>query len=454
LIDTGPWRLPNGWAPRPYQDPLWDYLNGGGRYAVQIAHRRWGKDETVLNWIAVASQLRVGNYWYLLPQISQGRKVIWEAIDPKRGINRVDVVFPHWMRSRTIDNNMFIEFKNGSTFQVVGSDNYDRLVGASPVGIVFSEWALSNPQAWPFLRPIIAENKGWVVFITTPRGQNHAKTLLDTAKTEPGWFWSLSSVNDTNVFSNEVLEAELRQMVKDFGEVQGNSLFSQEYECSFTAPILGSYYADALQHAEAEGRICELQIEPGLPIHTAWDLGRSDSTAIWFIQYVRPFYHLVGYYESNGAALHHYVDKLHEFRIHNRWRYGRHWFPHDVANHELISEFSRKESLESMGIAVERVPAHNPLDGINAVRRMLDRTRIDPVRCERGLECLRNYRRQWNEKTRSWSEGEYKDWTNHGCDALRTFAAGYDEPRSPGPKKDTLGRYYESGIVGPTQWSA
>jgi hypothetical protein len=137
---------------------------------------------------------------------------------------------------------------------------------------------------------------------------------------------------------------------------------------------------EALQHAEAEGRICPLKVEPGIPVHTAWDLGRSDTTAIWFIQYVRPHYHLVGYYESSGAALHHYVEKLAEFRLQNKWKYGRHFFPHDVANHGLISVLSRRETLEGLGIDMGVVPAHNVLDGVNAVRRMLDRTRIDRTR--------------------------------------------------------------------------
>jgi hypothetical protein len=181
--------LPANWRPRPYQLALWGYLENGGLRADVAAHRRWGKDDVALNWAAVASQQRIGTYWHLLPEASQARKAIWEAINPHTGKRRIDEAFPKAMRETTLNNEMFIRFKNGSSWQVIGSDNYDSLVGAPPVGITFSEWALARPEAWTYLRPILAENGGWALFIWTPRGRNHATRAFEAREQDrAGWF--------------------------------------------------------------------------------------------------------------------------------------------------------------------------------------------------------------------------------------------------------------------------
>ncbi len=180
--------LPLDWAPRPDQRALWDYLESGGKRAVMVAHRRWGKDEVGLHFAAVAALQRPGNYWHMLPQYGQARRVIWEAVNPRTGRRRIDEAFPQEIRRRTIDGEMLIELANGSTWQLVGSDNFDSLVGSPPVGIVFSEYALADPMAWAYFRPILAENGGWALFIYTPRGRNHGKTLYDFARSEEGWF--------------------------------------------------------------------------------------------------------------------------------------------------------------------------------------------------------------------------------------------------------------------------
>src|SRR5512139_3434902 len=167
-------RLPHNWQPRPYQMPAWDYLERGGRHAELVWHRRAGKDELGLHWTAVASFQRTATYWYCLPQYNQARKAIWDAINPHTGKKRIDEAFPKELRKSTRNQEMMIQFVNDSTFQVVGSDNPDSLVGSPPAGIVYSEWALSNPDVRAYLRPILTENRGWQIFNTTPRGRNHA----------------------------------------------------------------------------------------------------------------------------------------------------------------------------------------------------------------------------------------------------------------------------------------
>ena len=171
-----------------------------------VAHRRWGKDDVALHWTAQEAFRRRGVYWHMLPQASQARKAIWEAVNPHTGIRRINEAFPRELRAATRENEMFIRFKNESTWQVIGSDNYDSLVGSPPIGVVFSEWALAKPQAWAYIRPILAENDGTAFFITTPRGNNHAARMFRSMPDSA--FVEKSTAYDTDVFTKEQLEQE------------------------------------------------------------------------------------------------------------------------------------------------------------------------------------------------------------------------------------------------------
>ncbi|KKK87773.1 hypothetical protein LCGC14_2749900 [marine sediment metagenome] len=199
-------RIPNNWNPRKYQMPAWLYLQKGGTLLYVIAHRRWGKDDVILHWTARSTQLRPGTYWHMLPQASQARKAVWDAVNPHTGIRRINEAFPVEIRETTREQEMLIVFKSGSTWQVIGSDNYDSLVGSPPVGVAFSEWALAKPQAWAYLRPILAENGGWAAFITTPRGNNHAARMYESLQRDPKAMVILSTALDTDVFSQEQLD--------------------------------------------------------------------------------------------------------------------------------------------------------------------------------------------------------------------------------------------------------
>lgn len=418
------------WQPREYQLPFWNYLTSGGRRACVIWHRRSGKDDVALNWTARAAHERVGEYWHMLPEASQGRKVVWDAVSPHTGRRRIDQAFPVEMRDRTRENDMVIQFKNGSLWRVVGSDNYESLLGSTPVGVVFSEWALADPQAWAFLRPILMENGGWVIFITTPRGTNHARTTYELARKEPAWFAQILATQDTKVFTPEQLADELRELQHDYGIEEGAALFEQEYNCSFDAALVGSYYGPYLSRASKTERIGKIPIDRGVLVHTSWDLGISDSTAIWFVQCVGKERRLVDYHEASGVGLDEYARILREKQEKHGWIYGIHYFPHDIEVRELGNKgLSRSDTLQGLGIKAKVVPQHNVNDGINAVRRMLDSTWIDETRCERGLNALRNYRREWDEKLKMFRDHPLHDWSSHGADALRTFASGHRDPK-------------------------
>ena len=285
-------KIPNLWRPRKYQLKLWKYLENGGKRAVAVWHRRAGKDSLALNWTAVAAFERVGVYWHMLPLQTQARKVVWDAID-KQGRRVIDQVFPPELRKSSNAQEMKIELLNGSIWQCVGSDNYNSLVGANPVGVVFSEYSIADPASWDFIRPILAENEGWALFIYTPRGRNHGLSLFETAQKADGWFVQKLGVSETKAIPISAVDAE-----RAAGMDEDTVL--QEFYCSFDAAVKGAYYASLLNQAENDKRIGFVPHDASKPVYTAWDLGVGDATAIWFYQVQGGEVDVIDYYEVSG----------------------------------------------------------------------------------------------------------------------------------------------------------
>lgn len=415
--------LPNAWEPREYQDQLWRYLHKGGKRAIAIWPRRHGKDDVALHYTACAAMERVGVYWHLLPQQNQARKAIWDAVNPHTGRRRIDDAFPREIRDTTREQDMMIRFKNGSTWQVIGSDNYDALVGTPPVGVVFSEWALSNPQAWSLIRPILAENGGWAIFITTPRGRNHAHRMFEMAQASGDWFAEKLVATETGVFSSETLESERQELIAERGEEDGEAIYQQEYMTSFSAGLPGAYYAKTIDKIERDGRITFVPYNPQKQVHTAWDLGRNDATAIWFVQTNGAGWDVIDYLANTSVGIDWYVKALKE----RDYNYGEHLMPHDADNEQLISATgSIRQTVESMGLRNVRVVPRTAsvANDINEVRQILPMCRFDKEKCEKGLDALRSYRRVWDEKLKAYRDTPLHDWASDPADAFRTFAIG------------------------------
>lgn len=451
-------RLPNSWRPRPYQLPAWSAWERGIKRESLIWHRRAGKDDYELHKTAVAAHpptsgiampgQRIANYWHCLPQYTQARKAIWEAINPKTGKKRIDEAFPKELRSRTDSQSMTIEFKIGSAWRVVGSDNPDSLVGAPPFGIVFSEWALSNPSAWGYLSPILAENGGWASFITTSRGRNHAYTLhqraLKSARTDGQWFAETLTVDDTGVVTPQMIEEARNDYVALFGRDAAEALIQQEYHCSFEAAILGAYWGREMVDAEREGRLGVVDHDEALPVHTAWDLGVGDDTAIWLFQISAGQIHVIDYYADSGKWAGHYVEWLEARQKQCGYRYGHDWVPHDARARDWTNKGpggeakTRIQTLLELGRKPRIVPDHTLDDGINAARRMLRRCRFDAERCDLGIEALRQYKREWDDDKKAFKDKPLHDWTSHAADAFRYLCIAASPVVSTGvaPPKD------------------
>lgn len=414
-------RLPHKWDPRPYQLDLYDYLVDGGKRADVVAHRRWGKDEVALHWTALAASQVVGNYWHLLPEASQGRKAIWEAVNPHTGRRRIEEAFPAEIRAKRSNDEMKLWLGNGSSWQVAGSDNYNSLVGSSPAGVVFSEWSLAKPEAWTYIRPILAENDGWALFLWTPRGRNHATRAFESREARPlEWFTLRSSADKTQVFSEAQLARERAELIAETGsEDEGQARFASEYLVDFEAAAPGAYYASLLGRARQDGRIGRVPYDPALKVDTAWDLGIADYTAIWFFQQAGREVRAIDYFETSGEGL---PEIVRQAIASKPYVYGTHHLPHDVMARDLSTGRTRSETLATLGLwPISAGVAMNPEDRINAGRLMIPLTWFDQEKCAAGLERLRAYRKRWNGSTSSYA-GPVHDIASHAADAFGEFA--------------------------------
>lgn len=437
----------NGWRPRPHQRRLWNYFNdpvtkrfnGEGKRAIEIAHRRWGKDDVALHLTAKAALSRTATYWHMLPEATQARKAIWAAINPHTGRRRIDEAFPHQMRETTLENEMFIRFKGGSTWQVLGSDNFKSLVGTPPAGIIFSEWSKAHPGAWAYLAPILVENKGWALAITTPEGRNHAHAMYELARKDPDWFSELQTVEDSirlcidagvpPPVSLEDVEKQRKEYHMLYGQEAGDALIQQEFFCSWSAAILGAFWGRELERAEKQGRICDIDVVPDYPVHRAWDIGMDDPMAIWCFQVFPGALHIVDYIESNGHGFDWYAGELSE-RGYLRDKRGLDWVPHDARQREPGAPKGRTriQSMIEYGLNPVVVPNHKPIDRVNAGRKILPRCWFDETRCAGGIEALRSYKSEWSEVNRVFSRTILHNWASHGGDAFGHLAVAVEFP--------------------------
>jgi hypothetical protein len=448
--------LPNRWDPREYQLPAWEAFERGMRRFALAWHRRAGKDDFALHATAVAAHEQVGVYWHMLPLAVQARKAIWDAVNPRTGRRRIDEAFPLELRETTREQDMFIRFKIGSTWQVIGSDNFNALVGSPPIGVVFSEYALSDPAAWSFIRPILAENGGFAMFISTPRGRNHFARLYEYAKANPdSWFAQLLTVMDTGVMSAETIDRERREIAAERGDKEAMAIVAQEYFCDFDAAMPGAYYGEHMTNAMREGRIGEFPWVSHLPCGVATDIGKGDQCVNWIYQQLpNGRVRIIDVIVGSGVGIDWYARRLNALPytvVDTIWPHdGGHGNIRDVNNTDLVGLAKKfgwhpvrvlpNESIDG-GIAAVRVlfpmlefntqPIPMPsMDGNPA--ETLDEAR---QRMARALDALRGYRRKWNEERQRFDDAPLHDWTSDFADALRYLAKGikpFKGMRAPG----------------------
>jgi len=434
--------LPYMWKPWPHQMKFWDaFVIRNTKRNVIVWHRRAGKDQTALNAMIVKAHERVGMYWYVFPEYKQGREIFWDGMrdDGRRFRDAIpkDLIF----RSR--DDMMLIELKNGSMIKVIGTDNADSIVGPNPVGCIFSEFSLQNPAAWNLVRPILNANNGWAIFVYTPRGRNHGydmyKTGLKMMEDDPDrWFTQLLTRDDTS----KILVGDDGQPIKDeaTGEVlwgpivteemieedlatgMAKELVDQEYYCDFNASLIGSYYGKELALARAQERISKMPYNINKKVHTAWDLGLDDSTAVWFFQIINGNLRIIDYREWSNVSFGDILKDIKEMP----YVYGKHIGPHDITTREFTTKESRYNFAKKLGIKFYPCPKLSIMDGIEAARRALAISLFDETKCSQGLDALSQYSKKWDSARKVFLEKPHHDWSSHASDAFRYLAVGYE----------------------------
>jgi phage terminase large subunit len=384
------------------------------RFACIVTHRRAGKTVACIHDLhrgATRSRKPRPRYAYLAPFLRQSKAVAWDylraAIEPGR-VAGAD--------ASAHESELRIDYANGGQVRLYGADNPDAMRGIYLDGVVLDEYADMDPRVWSeIIRPALADRQGWAVFIGTPKGRNAFFELWRRSQSEPGWFSLMLKASETGL----IPESELESARRDLTEEQ----YAQEFECSFDAAVVGSYYGKPMMRAEAERRVAPVPYDPAALVWTSWDLGIRDATAIWFAQVVGREIRIIDYYEASGVDLGHYVREIGS----RPYVYAGHIVPHDAQAKELGTGKSRLEVLANLGLKhITLAPLHRIEDGINAVRMLLPRCWFDQGKCARGIDALKLYRADYDDKLKALRAHPVHDWTSHAADSFRYLAMTLD----------------------------
>ena len=385
------------------------------RWNVLVMHRRFGKTVFAVNHMikhALTCPLPRPRVALVAPTFTQAKRISWDYVKYYAG------VIPGVTFNET---ELRADFPNGGRIMLLSGENPDALRGIYLDLCVFDEYGMQNPRVWgEVVRPALSDREGSAIFLGTPNGHNHFYEIMQQAKNEVSegsdyWYWKIAKASETKLVKEEELEAARKQMTEE--------QYEQEYECSFTAAIIGAYYGRLLVELEDKDRVTRVPYDPALPVHTAWDLGINDSTAIWFAQIFRGgAVNVIDYYENTGFGLDHYAEVLRQKDYH----YGDHLAPHDIEIRELGSGKSRLETAFSLGIRFKVIPKMKVADGINAARLLIPKCYFDKDNCAVGIEMLKQYRQEWDEKRKIFRDQPRHDFTSHAADAFRYLAIGLE----------------------------
>lgn len=422
--------------PRPYQRQIFDAIeNKGYKRVLAILPRRAGKDVCGFNLVLRAALRQIGVYYYIFPTYSQAKKVIWDSIT-NEGERFLDYIPDALIYSKN-SQEMKIVLVNGSIIQLVGSDNYDSLMGTNPRGCVFSEYSLQDPRAYQYIRPILTANGGWALFLSTPRGKNHLWELYQIALNSDAWHCIKLTIADTQHIPFSEIERERAE------GIMSDDLIQQEYYTSFTMGVEGAYYLKYLDRMRVKGQIGNVPFEAGFRVHSSWDLGVRDSTCIILFQVVGQTIRIINCYEKNKEGLEHYAKILDQMG----YQYGKHIAPHDIKVTEWGSGMSRIEKARQLGIKFILAPDLSVEDGIESVRSALSKIWIDEVKCAPLIKALENYRQEYDTRHKIYKSNPLHDWSSHWADAMRYLCISLPKT-ADGLSAEELDKRYREAVYG------
>jgi len=380
------------------------------RWGVVVCHRRFGKTVWAINHILRAALMCEKNnprLAYMAPTYRQAKNVAWDYIKEYAG--KIPGVRFH-------ETELRCDLPTGARISLLGAENPDSLRGIYLDGCVMDEVADMPENVFPeVLRPALSDRKGFCIFLGTPKGHNAFYEKYEEAVANDDWLAAVYKASETGILDQEELDAAKVMMSSD--------QYAQEFECSWNANVPGAVYGKELEEAQADGRITNVPYNPASKVNTFWDLGVGDSTSIWFTQNIGRAVHVIDYYEARGEGLPHYCKVLSS----KNYLYGEHNAPHDIEVRELGTGKSRREIAWDLGLNFRVVPKLPIEDGIHAAQMLIPRLYFDREKCKYGLECLRQYHRAYNERTRSFRATPVHDYSSHAADAFRYLAVGLRE---------------------------
>jgi len=404
-----------------------DFHDRQERWSVIVAHRRCGKTVLCINdliYRALMDDKEQGRYAYVAPYLSQSKSIAFDYL----------LKYSQPVLAKANQSELWVELVNGARIRLFGADNPDTLRGLYLDGVVLDEYADMKPSIFgAVIRPLLADRKGWATFIGTPKGHNAFWEVYNNATQDKDWYVKVLRASQTGLLEQSELDDAAKTMTQD--------QYLQEFECDFESAILGAYFGKEMRALTDGGRITEIEYEPLFPVHTAWDLGYSDDTAIWFFQVVHGEIRCLDYHSSNGQPVAFYAGVIQSREKERGYVYGTHWLPHDAraktlsSNRSVIEQLGDKIPLKSIKIA----PNLKLQDGIQASRLALTRTWFDH-KCTDGIECLRQYQREYDEDKKVFRDKPRHDWTSHGADAFRYLALTWkDEAKIVDPEAPIRG---------------
>lgn len=397
------------YTPRKLQSELHEMLDKN-RFNVFVLHRRAGKTVCAVNHLlkrAITEPKPNPRLAYIAPTYRQAKNVAWDYLKQFAG------AIP---QTKFHETELRCDLPTGARISLLGAENPQSLRGIYLDFCVMDEVADMPQSLFPeVIRPALSDRKGSCAFIGTPKGHNYFHDLWETAANTKGWGRKMCKASETGLLDAEELTAAKATMTED--------QYNQEFECSWVANVPGSVYGKELQQADDQNRITSVPHDPNYKVDTFWDLGVNDNTAIWFIQSVgRGEIHVIDYIEDRGEGLPHYIGLLNS----KPYTYGTHYGPHDLEVREMGTGKSRRESAYQLGLTFRVVPRLPIEDGIHAARMLIPRCYFDRDATRHGLECLRHYHRQYNERTRTFRDQPVHDFSSHAADAFRYMAVGLE----------------------------
>jgi phage terminase large subunit len=408
--------------PREQQKEIFEKLK---RFNVFVCHRRFGKTTLAINVLIRIALSKPGAFCaYIAPTFKQAKDVAWHPPDTsvKTFIRNIPNYEKWEQEGRVL-------LPNGSIIRLFGADDPDRLRGIGLDYVVIDEVSQMNPRTWTeIILPALSDKGGHAMFIGTPKGHNFLYDIWASAEDKDNWYRKDFKASETGIIDPDILE--------DLKEQMDDDTFQQEYECSFDAAIRGSYYGKLMVQADNEGRIDKVPFDPAMLVYAAFDIGVDDATSIWFYQKPKDgTVRIIDYFEDSGEGLPYYIKHCRN----KPYDIAMYYFPHDITVKEFGSGKTRIQTLKDLEIRNYRiVPKTKINEGIDSVRRILPKCYFDKRKCEFGIEALKQYQKEYNDKLQKFSDHPRHDWTSHAADAFRYLAVSFKERvdhRKMRPKK-------------------